>query len=807
MKGPQELRREKEYNLTESVDRTGAEFDGDNKYLHQIDAFKEENQFLRGLCNRLQTELKEYQIRFPVLLVDEEAANETKSSQLFGTADVTDTAVLDIAAVHSSVELAPWTSSSKYMSPLLVAYDARINQLKQQIADYQQSALQVKKESDLLIQRNIDLEEELETKLVALYKRLRIQNEHTQQLQTMTDGKATKATLDGSDANASNAEDATVHMSGGDDATMMMMDEYETSAYAQRIRILTQQNTLLRESEQRWSKEKENYLMVVNENNKNIDLLHKQLKKLSAANANAEQTMQHLQYENDALKEVQNELKEDVIKKLTQKSQYLEQQFTKEVTQHSELKIAYKEYEGEYQALHDVYSELQRKCKNMQQQSQDLQEKFDAINDELIECQTALSSKEKKLASTLESLGNIEGILQSYKKKEIEFLTEINNLKTENELFVNVEKAKLINEKNQCLQQIHKLRQQNKQILQELTEENQQRVRDLKAEHCHAEQSLNAQIKQLIAKKVQLAQEKNKYEQQYIVLQNDLANTKRVYLEKFETLHTSNNELKCKITESDLEKERFSEIAQRKTTELKQQQQRWQAERDVYKQSIAELNHNDDRKNLKLIENEEKMLELSETIARLTEKLRVNETRYTEQMESLTQKLTRNESAFKSGIESYKAELTNLESLYNDSQAKSKDIISKHETLSTQWKQENRNTLERFTNIVNELKQENKALMNRNVKLEAKMNKLLHNEESALCARDNIAKKMKEGQSSLQSLAETVDHLKSTNDNYKRKEMLLLTENKNLRSELNKVQISMQRLQRTHQLNQRLTDC
>eukprot|EP01083_Nonionella_stella_P228474 809649_1 len=113
MKGPQDIRREKEYNLTtDNSHRNNNEFDNGSKYLRQIDALKEENDFLRNLSNRLQTELKEYQIRFPQLLIEDK--NNHKVTP------------------NDNTIMPPWISSSKYMSPLLIAYDSQIKELQEQ---------------------------------------------------------------------------------------------------------------------------------------------------------------------------------------------------------------------------------------------------------------------------------------------------------------------------------------------------------------------------------------------------------------------------------------------------------------------------------------------------------------------------------------------------------------------------------------------------------------------------------------------------------------------------------------------------
>merc|ERR1712129_401111 len=220
MKGPQDFRREKEYNLIPDAAHRSNDFDNDNKFLRQIASLKEENEFLRSLANRTQIELKEYQLRFPQLLLDDKENQETPKGDLHSLVDT---------------EIAPWVSSSKYMSPLLVAYDGRIRELSEEIKGYQQNALQIRKESDALIAKNQELETELQTKLVSLYKKLKIKNKNV-----------------------------------SDDHIDVAMDESDFNEYQQRVNILSQQNKLLRETEVRSKHEREKYLQIINENKKNI---------------------------------------------------------------------------------------------------------------------------------------------------------------------------------------------------------------------------------------------------------------------------------------------------------------------------------------------------------------------------------------------------------------------------------------------------------------------------------------------------------------------------------------------------------
>merc|ERR1712060_701689 len=112
----------------------------------------------------------------------------------------------------------------------------------------------------------------------------------------------------------------------------------------------------------------------------------------------------------------------------------------------------------------------------------------------------------------------------------------------------------------------------------------------------------------------------------------------------------------------------------------------WQSEREILCQTIAELNRNDDQKNLTLIQDQEAILELNEQIEKLDQRLETEGSRSNKLVDSLRLKLSQSETAFQQTLEHYKGELGKFEKLYSESQAMTTDIISKHEVMSTKWK-------------------------------------------------------------------------------------------------------------------------
>lgn len=86
----------------------------DTEVARQIALLKEERDFLRKYVTRCEQELKAYQLQYPELV---RGAVGGAGGDLLN----------DLGA--GAEELPPWVGQAKYMSPLLVAYEARIEEL------------------------------------------------------------------------------------------------------------------------------------------------------------------------------------------------------------------------------------------------------------------------------------------------------------------------------------------------------------------------------------------------------------------------------------------------------------------------------------------------------------------------------------------------------------------------------------------------------------------------------------------------------------------------------------------------------
>ena len=174
---------------------------------------------------------------------------------------------------------------------------------------------------------------------------------------------------------------------------------------------------------------------------------------------------------------------------------------------------------------------------------------------------------------------------------------------------------------------MNKYKTENKNISDEIENEYQERMGDLIQKHHENEKILKQKINDLLAKNVRFTQERNDFENQNETIKNEMEEIKKMYLDKFGVLKETENELNVKIKELELEKERLSEFAERKQLDLRQQIKSWQAEKEIYDQTISELNKNDDKKNLTLIQNEEIMIDLNEKIEKLNSKLNSHNTK------------------------------------------------------------------------------------------------------------------------------------------------------------------------------------
>ena len=116
----------------------------------QIALLTEERDFLRKYVSRCEHELKAYQLQYPDLVGGHTAGGQGELlNELSGSIE----------------ELPPWIGQAKYMSPLLVAYEARIEELTEKSAEQLHDFAALKSQYDDLFKRNSEAEAELESNI------------------------------------------------------------------------------------------------------------------------------------------------------------------------------------------------------------------------------------------------------------------------------------------------------------------------------------------------------------------------------------------------------------------------------------------------------------------------------------------------------------------------------------------------------------------------------------------------------------------------------------------------------------------
>jgi len=307
-----------------------------------------------------------------------------------------------------------------------------------------------------------------------------------------------------------------------------------------------------------------------------------------------------------------------------------------------------------------------------------------------------------------------------------------------------------------------------------------------------------------MASNASLSAQRADVEQRCASKERDVQSLQKTYLGKIEVLKTKENGQSLRVKQLELEKERFAEMAQRRETELTQESKLWKAERQMYNENLARMQRDDDAKKLRLIEGEEAMLTLRQQFDRVGAQSEADASRHAQIVATLQSKLSENEEAYHATMASYKAELKKFEALYNDSQAQTAELIGKHSALSAKWQTEHRKSTANFSRAIDALKIENKALLSARMALQGKLEQLRSNQSNTVSDNESMNKKLMCSQRTARSLTEALENVKALNQSYRKKEGLLLHENKSLRDELSKTQISMQRWQRNQQFNDKI---
>ncbi|CAM9333373.1 unnamed protein product, partial [Ectocarpus sp. 4 AP-2014] len=129
-------------------------------YEQELARTREENAFLQDQVRRVTAELKRYQVRFPRSAAD--AAASPTATGADGSGGRGGEGGGKVCEQHAAddVPLPPWVTSSEVMSPLLAAYDARIQDLEGQVAAQRGGMEELAGRTHQLVEENDTLRQE-----------------------------------------------------------------------------------------------------------------------------------------------------------------------------------------------------------------------------------------------------------------------------------------------------------------------------------------------------------------------------------------------------------------------------------------------------------------------------------------------------------------------------------------------------------------------------------------------------------------------------------------------------------------------
>jgi hypothetical protein len=121
----------------------------EDAFVHEMSTLREENEHLRMYVSKCEQVIKAYQLENPDL------ARHLSNNSALSDQDSDN-------SEENSSDLPPWITNSKFMSPLLIAYEQRIQDLVDKNNEMQAALLVYKTETESLVARNKQTETELQ---------------------------------------------------------------------------------------------------------------------------------------------------------------------------------------------------------------------------------------------------------------------------------------------------------------------------------------------------------------------------------------------------------------------------------------------------------------------------------------------------------------------------------------------------------------------------------------------------------------------------------------------------------------------
>jgi hypothetical protein len=638
---------------------------GNEDFLVRENAIlKEENKSLQEQVRRCQAEMKIYQTKYPGLRMPA----------------LTD---LDLGD-----ELPPWISQSRFMSPLLVAYEKRIQDLTKRNLEQQKELGGLRLETKKNLLRNEQLERDLQ--------------KHVGSVVQQFDGK--QATRGSGSSGSSGSASSSGIVSGGDGRELI------ASAVPEEIKELQEHVALLREEgDLLRSQDDENQAHIVQlvnqiqEERNEKELLESKLEDMNRLalskdkmQVNLQQTMGSLSIvakDKDRLLEQLKVTKVDLKTAIVKHQQYRKQQ--------EQVSAALKE---DVMRLREELSSYGQREIEGQARIDTLEKQLETVNDKLRHAVREQDTASNDVESMVKALEQLEQTLAGYKQRESKAM------KRESELVEATHNAELardqISAKEQGLRdEIKRLQGGMETHAAEVKKASDANVTKIYTKAKETEAKLLEQLRnmQLACAELDAAREKaarglHSTEKQLKALQ---AKSQAEITRLSDALH----KLRTTLADHKSETERYQDKATRASTELRVNADAWGKEREVLSTQCTKERQLVDEREFQLKAALQENARLADMRAALELEIRQLQTTFESRQNAYAGDVERLKASKHEELGQMHHRLGEAYQMQEESESRLAGIIANKEESAKRWKEENKETLQNFQRVVKEQKE------------------------------------------------------------------------------------------------------
>lgn len=628
---------------------------------------------------------------------------------------------LEVPSDPTIEDVPPWITNSTYMSPLLKAYEDRVKELEDQVKAYEADQTNIKKKVKELMEENANLREKLKFKMLALSDKSK-------------DGAPPEECRD----------------------------------LEKRVRILSEQNALLREQETAWRAEKNQLVASVKQGRELEEAYHQ----LQAAQQSLSQRALRLQNETDEMHKEMNEIEQmrDTYKaKWTQLSE--EQRVTTGELQNLKLK-----YETQKRALdkerdHSREDELKQNLASSIAKENAMRKKLKALQKgykDLSESLSAMENVHHKLCANTE----VDRLKKELKKRRL----ELENVK--------IESAKNQKALEYSRAETAQLREKYETETKELAESHRSAMKSICATFKAQENKLHEELQMLerSKSKTQIHEERalriaSGLEKENVALRTNATNSLNAVWEKLNQAVALNKELYLEKVVATEKAERLWKDIQRSTAE-------WKKEHNNWNKQEHERNKREDNKDVEILELREKYLIAKTSLEKTKEKLEKTDSQYKELQQHMKSVFEQTENKYQVDVGSLQEDLEASRSLHQKAEEKAKSLIDEHSKMSVQFRDENRNTVLEFSQCAREMKDENRKLRQRTQSLQSQIQTVLNQKNEAMCLVTQLQNEQTNLTATLNSKIKKCERIKEYQQSVELENVALAKQNKQLREQL-----------------------